>query len=317
MDADEPPLALRRFVLEQLGPVASWRRRDDGRGHTRVWLVSTVAGEGVAGEGVAGEGASGKGAAGKGAVLKHHLGARGFAQEREALSRWFEGPGPDGGRWPVPRLLAFDVATRALLLEQLVGEAADPSAPGIHEAAGRFLAALHSLPIPDRDPMPLSEALERRWRGWLAGCADALDSELRAGLEAIAPARVDLEGVARVPCHRDFGPHNWLWTGEQLAVIDFEHARADLPAVDFAKLWAGAWRSKPELGQAFSRGYFASSCGRQNIAQISEGAFSCALALHGLASLAWGMRHADADFEAEGRHAIALAVAKACTFLDQ
>jgi Ser/Thr protein kinase RdoA (MazF antagonist) len=108
-----------------------------------------------------------------------------------------------------------------------------------------------------------------------------------------------------VPCHRDFGPRNWLWdattagvarsAGAGLGVIDFEHARPDVWWVDVQRLIDDAWRADPGLEDAFWLGY-----GRRPGAD--ERRLGAALRLlYAVGTVAWGAEHGDAPFEAQGR----------------
>ena len=57
--------------------------------------------------------------------------------------------------------------------------------------------------------------------------------------------------------HRDFHPRNWLAApdGRLTAVIDFEHARWDLRAVDHIRSWDKEFLREPRLVDAFYSGY--------------------------------------------------------------
>src|SRR5690606_14148538 len=136
----------------------------------------------------------------------------------------------------VPRLIADAPALATLILERLPGVSIEEPSPAVHHAAGRFLAALHQLEISDDDPLLLAEALIRRTESWRRRAA--LEPAQARVVDEHGPRRELFAGVRRVPCHRDFTPGNWLWDGETLAVIDFEHARPDLALVDLAKLCA-------------------------------------------------------------------------------
>ena len=175
-----------------------------------------------------------------------------------------------------PRLL--DASEDRLLLERLPG--AVGHSVKAHRAAGRWLAALHSLvPVPE-DPLPLDQAVTRR----LNAVAEGLPGEHGARLlEAARPET--LRGMERRWCHRDFHPRNWLWDGERLAVVDFEHSGPDAPGLDLCRV--------PERA-ALLEGY----------GPRSEGAVAAQRTLDLLdaaGAWAWGLRHGDAGFEREGR----------------
>jgi hypothetical protein len=249
-------------------------------------------------------------------VIKCFDSPRLFEQERHALANWLEGRRELGGA-QVPKLLAADASLRSLICTRLSGASPSSAPPElaaltsispwnvktIHRAAGRCLAALHRLPIVDRDPVPLADALAQRHRAWSRSCADALDPRERRVVLDIAPSAALFDGATRVPCHRDFTPDNWLWDGRSLGLVDFEHARLDLGLVDFAKLVVDSWDRRPDLEIAFFEGY-----GRRLSSRECTQLRSVVM-LHGVASVAWGLRHRDAGFVEHGRRALALSEA--------
>lgn len=229
-----------------------------------------------------------------------------FEQERRALAGWLDGRDELGGA-RVPKLLAADASLRSVVCTRVLGAPPSAGALGlveleaIHRAAGRGLAALHRLPIVDVDPMPLAEALAQRHRAWSRSCADALDPGEQRVVRDLGPSAALFVGAKRVPCHRDFTADNWLWDGENLGLVDFEHARLDLGVGDFAKLVVGSWDRSPALEFAFFEGY-----GRRlSVRECTQ--LRSAVVLHGAASVAWGLRHRDLDFVALGHRALALA----------
>lgn len=278
MSRDANLRALERWVEQRLGPTGPWVRLDARRGSTTVFGLT--------------------GADGRECVLKQYRSMRAFEQERRALSVWFAEV-ERVGEARVPRLIGDAPKLAALLVERLPGSTAQQPAANVHRAAGRFLAALHQLAVLDDDPLPLADALLRRTRSWLRR-AD-LDPE-QARIVAQHGPRSDLFATARrVPCHRDFAPRNWLWDGERLAVIDFEHARLDLALVDLAKLCVDAWAEQPDCAAAFFAGY-----GRL-LSDLEREQLRALVVLYGLGCLAWGRGRADADSIAEGQRALALA----------
>lgn len=277
-------------IVERLGAV----RRDsvvgldldpDPDGDARVWTVDVDEPSGHAA-----------------LIVKRCVSMRAFKQEHAALTQWFPRSGELGGA-VVPKLRIADEHTRTLVMTRLPGARAPLDTPAVHHAAGRFLAALHRLPLPDHDTLPLPDALERRHHSWLARCELVLAPDERRVADEHGPRAELFAGAVRVPCHRDFTPDNWLWDGERLAVVDFEHARLDLALVDLAKLAVGPWQTSPNLATAFFTGY-----GRSPDDDPSQRArLRAAIVLHGLASLAWGVEHGEPCFIDEGRRALALA----------
>ena len=231
-------------------------------------------------------------------VVKQHRAHRGFVQERDALRGWVPS-GELGGAW-VPRVRASNVELRAILLNRLPGSpVTSPADLDVHRAAGRFLAALHGLERPDPDRVPLADAIMRRLEGWRRRAR--LSAGESAIVDAHAPRPAWFEGVPRVPCHRDFSPRNWLWTGTTLGVVDFEHARLDLAHADLSKLAVDCWASEPGSREAFLAGY-----GRP-LTGLDLLRLRACVVLHGLASLAWGQERGVVEHVDEGARALDLA----------
>ncbi len=233
---------------------------------------------------------------GRRAYLKAHRQARKHRQERVALEAW--APSLPA----TPTLLATrEGSPSALLLSACPGDRVDarPRPRGTllaaHEAAGAWLRRLHRLPYADDDPLSLADAVQARLAGWSRRAAGRLPPEtLRWVSTRIAEAA--LAGVRRVPCHRDFGPRNWLWDDAAgLSVIDFEHAQPDVWWVDVNRLVDESWHADPGLEDAFWLGY-----GHRPDAH--ERALGDALRLlYAVGTVAWGAEHGDAQFEAQGR----------------
>jgi hypothetical protein len=246
---------------------------------------------------------------GRVAYLKRHRQARKHRQERAALATW--APAVAG----TPRLLAATAApVPALLLSPVPGAlvASAPTTaldlPAVHAAAGRWLRAWHDQPFRDDDPMPPHEALLARLDGWAERAGAAVTRHAVAAVRArlVSLPAADLR---RVPCHRDFGPRNWLWeattagvarsAGAGLGVIDFEHARPDVAWVDVLKLIDGPWLGRPDLEEAFWRGY------GHRPGPADEVVIDALRALHAVGTIAWARGHADPAFEVVGRATLA------------
>jgi len=207
----------------------------------------------------------------------------------------------------VPALLAFDLSARALALAVAPGERlslAPGERPDAHAAAGRFLRDLHALQVADDDPVPLRDAIATRLAEWHARADGLLSPTERDALQRLAGCRDAFTGVARVPCHRDFTPDNWLLADDALHVLDFEHARLDAPEADLVKLRAEVWSDSPALEHAFLGGH-------GPLSADATARLDVLLALHAVATLAWAQRHADVRFQALGRQALAVALASA------
>lgn len=105
-----------------------------------------------------------------------------------------------------------------------------------------------------------------------------------------------------VPCHRDYGPANWLVTeaGGWSGVIDFEFARWDVAMADFTRYPDWEWIDRPDLIEAFQTGY-----GRAFTPAEESQRLVCHV-LYSLAAVVWGQENAYYGFAAEGRRALAL-----------
>jgi len=107
-------------------------------------------------------------------------------------------------------------------------------------------------------------------------------------------------GQRPVPCHRDYGPDNWLVTpeGTWAGLIDFEFSRWDLRMTDFSRYPNWEWMHRPDLLSAFFEGY-----GRSLTLAEQE---QCLVTrtLYALGAVVWGNEYAFYGFEAEGRQAL-------------
>ena len=103
-----------------------------------------------------------------------------------------------------------------------------------------------------------------------------------------------------MPCHRDYGPDNWLVTqeGRWGGVVDFEFAHWDVRVADFSRYPNWEWIERPELLDAFFEGY-----GRF-LTPKEEQQCLVARTQYALGAVIWGRANAYHGFEAEGRRAI-------------
>lgn len=269
-----------RWAEARLGVAVRLRAAGHPDGEARVWRVDTESGEPLA-------------------YLKRHRVHDKWRRERMILGQLRRPPAA-----PVPELLDSDERGLALLLRACPGVPATQTslAPAdersLHEQAGHFRRRLDAVPVEEDDPLPVPEALARRLRAWLERARPSLSPALLQRVEAafdVGP----FEGATRRWCHRDLGPHNWIVeptaSGPRLHVIDFGQARPDAWLVDVLKLWDDAWLGDPALADAFFRGYGRALDPREH-AQLRQLAL-----LHGLATAAWGDRHAHEHFSRHGR----------------
>ena len=230
--------------------------------------------------------------------LKQHRQTRKLEQELHAYQAWTPHLSP-----LTPKLLAHQRETQTLLLSAVPGELVERvklstrEESDLHRQAGAFLLRLHDVPFEDADPLTLAEALEKRLEAWAARAQGVLTLEDIAWVRArVAEALPLLEGLTRVPCHRDYTARNWLAEGNTLYVIDFEHARPDGWLFDLERLWAALWPERPDLRAAFLDGY-----GRY--LGEEEGVLERCAALGALSTIVWARDHKDTEFEKQGwRH---------------
>ena len=295
--------ALVAFVETHLGTIREVHDLSWNHGESAVWALATRRGR---------------------AVLKVHRQGRKFSNERGAYTDWLPRLRPwlDAGT-SVPNLLAVhDAHPRALLLSLAAGRLLEDLRPApaleaeVHERAGRFLRSLHDLELADADPVPLAEAYAMRLDAWNPRGAGIIPDDVTEAVSgAMAAVLPFLADQARVPCHRDFTPRNWLMsTGESagaqpasghavppehagtavLTIIDFEHAQPDLYLADLQRLWVGVWRHHPGLRDRFLKGY-----GRQLTSQEEEAMRGLA-AFWAYSTVVWAREHDDEEFERTG-----------------
>lgn len=282
-DAACPGAELTRFVESVLAaPLAEARALSERRG-ARVWRV--------------------RARSGAAAVLKVPGGRAAFQRERRAYLDW----APHLSPWTARLWGVHDAAPAALLLDELPGAPAGGgtghASARVHRQAGAWLARLHRLGFEDPDATAVDEAYARRADAWLRRAQGALDPtalrRVRARLDAWLPR---VRGRGRGPCHRDFGPRNWMVEGDALSgVIDFEHARPDLPEADLARLAAFTWMDRPDLRNAFLAGYRAGGGPARTAPADMDGP----MLLEATGTVVWAARHADAALETAGRAALA------------
>jgi len=227
-------------------------------------------------------------------------------QELAAYDRWL--PALRDGEVRLPEVVArSDPSLRAIILSEVPGEIAgglpldEEQGIALHRAAGAFLRRLHSLPFDDDDPMPLAEAMPLRLAVWLERGGDRLSFEEGRLARALVGDGAVFEGDRRVPCHRDYHLRNWLLDRRtlppRLGVIDFEHARADHPLIDWTRVRERALPRYPRWIEAYAEGY-----GIADDEEL-EPRFHALEAIHAVGSVVWGSEHHDAEFERAG-HAL-------------
>jgi Ser/Thr protein kinase RdoA (MazF antagonist) len=252
-----------------------------------------------------------------GCYLKVHDSRDHWESEVYAYEYW---AGAFSGR--APRLLAVhEDDPLALLLGELPGvpleeaQLTPTQMLSVWRSAGEDLAALHSLPAGDCFGPPrrsggcageqiraaaayLTAELDH-WseRGLRAACLSADELAILRDVRGLITA---FEDEPARPCHRDYGPANWLVTsdGEWSGVIDFEFSRWDTRIADFTRYPDWEPLLHPERPAALLEGY-----GRAFTAQ-EEQQMLFGHALYALGAVVWGMESAFFIFAEEGRRAL-------------
>jgi aminoglycoside phosphotransferase (APT) family kinase protein len=180
---------------------------------------------------------------------------------------------------PAPRALIEGDGLTVLVTRALPGDnglklldhPSDSLGP-VYHALGQVAARIHAAPLPPPDPALLLATRLEHARDVLPGLSldDALCDALLRALDHPAwqaPPRL---------LHGDLGLHNLLWSGETLALLDWEWASWGAPVLDLAWLaWTLRWRKLPEaLWGTFLAGYGAATgdvLDKQTLRQIALG----------------------------------------------
>jgi Ser/Thr protein kinase RdoA (MazF antagonist) len=184
-------------------------------------------------------------------VVKQHGTRSKHDREVHAYRHWTTALGPSA-----PTLIAADSESMAIVITTLPGQACsgDPEA-AIYHQAGALLRRFHDTE-PARELLWFPCWLDDRIRHWTSQAKTLLPAEDAAVVDDHLTALRTIGVPYGVPCHLDFQPRNWLVDeSRNLSVIDFEHARTDLPARDFVRLRFRVWPSRPDLHDTFFHGY--------------------------------------------------------------
>ena len=221
-----------------------------------------------------------------------------------------------------PRLLAIhEDGPFALLVSELTGKLMDNErltvSLGRHawHAAGAALAALHGLgrgesfgpckrdgtsagaPVRDATEYVSADLARQSDICRNAACLNSLEWAVVRTAQGLAPV---FARERPVPCHRDYGPANWLvkddgtWSG----VIDFEFAHWDVRVSDFSRYPNWEWIHRPDLLEAFFDGY-----GRC-LTSEEEQQLLISRVQYALSAIIWGCEHSYLGFVEEGRQAL-------------
>ena len=143
------------------------------------------------------------------------------------------------------------------------------------------------------------------WEDLVGDKQAELDYWLTRGAGLVEPRVIDfacrqldslqaLPTPARVPCHGDFSPRNWLVADGELSLIDFGEAGPDVWVSDLGRLIFG-WRLPTDGLAVFLEGY-----GRQPDSDelaLLRTTYTAAVVWH----VVWGHEHGNRDFEISSR----------------
>jgi hypothetical protein len=188
---------------------------------------------------------------GKEYVVKKHANSDKHDREVHAYQHWTPALGSSA-----PQLVAADAQALTIVTTALDGRPhPGPLTAAAHHQAGAILRRFHEAEPPR--PLP-------GYRDWLRDRADYWTARARPLLRAadLGSASAHLAALQQaadpdgVPCHLDFQPRNWLLgPAAGLYLVDFEHARTDLPLRDLVRLRFRMWPTRPGLKEAFLNGY--------------------------------------------------------------
>lgn len=188
-------------------------------------------------------------------ALKRFSALRAQKRELVALNEW--GPRLD---CLCPRVISStEEPEPAILMTHLGGKTPTPSESNLiptSRLAGASLRALHQLPIQDHDPMPIEEALRKRFEEVTSSAKSWLGGGLSEFVQRAADSTADLPTRKRVPCHGDYVGRNWRIDGDvPFAILDFENAKMNILETDFLKLHMESWTHDTASKHAFLESY--------------------------------------------------------------
>lgn len=257
--------------------------------------------------------------------LKTHNDPAYWHNEVHGYRAWATAFGPNA-----PRLLAVrDEAPLALAITALPGRILDElqlsatQEQSIWRQAGAALAVFHSsaagtffgpcrqdgtpagIPIADAEKFIRRDLDGWQRRGMAISCLTPDEMAVVAAARSLLSA---FAGERPVPCHRDYGPANWLVTQEGVwsGVIDFEFAGWDVRMADFTRYPNWEWIDRPDLIDAFCAGY------GWDFTPAEESQRLVCHILYALAAVVWGQENDYFGFAAEGRRALSLLANQLC-----
>lgn len=184
-------------------------------------------------------------------MVKQHSHRLLHEREIHAYRHWTRALGPSA-----PRLVAVDNDAMIIITSALPGMTASGDlTSSVHRQAGALLRRLHDAE-PPIDLTWFSGWLQDRVGHWISRATTLLAAAdvkiIKSHLEVLSRLGAPRGG----PCHLDFQPRNWIISPSGgVSLVDFEHARIDLPARDLVRLRFRVWADRPDLRDAFLSGY--------------------------------------------------------------
>jgi aminoglycoside phosphotransferase (APT) family kinase protein len=185
-------------------------------------------------------------------VVKQHRNRTHHEREVHAYRHWTTALGPSA-----PLLAAADDAEMIIAVSVLPCASPDPGgcSAEVHRQAGALLRRFHEAEPPVALPQ-YGDWLRERVTYWSSRAAPLLTPDDTSVVQYHLAAIERTTIPPGRPCHLDFQPRNWLTSQDgAVSVIDFEHARIDLPARDLVRLRFRTWPGRPDLRDAFLDGY--------------------------------------------------------------
>ena len=249
--------------------------------------------------------------------LKIHQLKSFWEREVHAYEQW----GPAFGAFAPNLLAVHENEPLALLVGELAGEPLEKrrlsarQTEAVWRDAGRALAGLHAYAVGERfgpcgrdgactgnsvgdaKDYILTELEHEADRGLRAGYLNDDQLVIIRAAQYLAPA---FAGERPIPCHRDYGPANWLVTEEGIwaGVIDFEFAYWDVRVADFSRYPNWEWMERPDLLKAFFDGYGRPLTPKEEQQRLVMHVY------YALGAIIWGHDHSYLGFAEEGRKAL-------------
>jgi hypothetical protein len=184
-------------------------------------------------------------------VVKKHADRDKHDREVHAYQHWTPALGSSA-----PQLVAADPQALTIVTTALNGHPyPGPLTVAAHHHAGTILRRFHDAELPRTLP-GYRDWLRDRAAYWTARARPFLSAADLGNASAHLAALQQATDPDGVPCHLDFQSRNWLLgPAADLYLLDFEHARTDLPLRDLVRLRFRAWPARPDLKDAFLNGY--------------------------------------------------------------